>query len=107
MTQDRKTELFVNQLLQQATRSGLSPNEIVTALGMAAKAITTRPFEQADNADCDMQVRTWFEAGFTTPMKMVWAASDLTALRRSLSEAEMRDILDNTNIIKTARPRLH
>lgn len=106
MTQDSKTALFVNQLLQQATESGLSPNEIVTALGMAAKAITTRPYGQADNADDEMQVRTWFEAGFTTRMSLVWAASDTAGLRR-LSETEVRDILDNTNIIKIARPKLH
>jgi len=89
---------LASKVLQAAMNSGLTWDESVSALGMAAKALADQAAQEGDGTseDCRAHAKKRLEEGFAQPVRLVFARSDLGALK-NLSEKDAKTLLENCN----------
>jgi len=99
----QKMGLLANKLVQVIMESGLSWDESVAALGLAAKALAATASVNGDGctADCVAHARRRFDEAFAQDIKVIMACSDISQLRAAYCNEE---IIHANNIVKIALP---
>lgn len=94
-----KIGVFVDRLVQDAAASGLTWDEAISAFGLASKVTALMAAESGDGTkeNCVALARNRFEEAFAQPIQVVFASSDLSALRE-VTDEQAKAVLDNTNI---------
>jgi hypothetical protein len=94
-----KIGVFVDRLVQDAAASGLTWDEAISAFGLASKVTALMAAESGDGTkeNCVALARNRFEEAFAQPIQVVFARSDLSALRE-VTDEQAKAVLDNTNI---------
>jgi hypothetical protein len=89
-----KISLFVDRLVREALKSGLSVNEAVTAFGMASKATAVAVAKLGDGNvdDCVELARKRVEEGFAQPVHVIVAGADLQRLREAYQDVSDADV---------------
>ena len=86
-TVQESVDEFVIKVMQAAYLSGLSLDESIWALGIAARGIANYNAELTGDARCADVARQSFEDGFTLPRRFIIVGSDMSRLREAYAEA--------------------
>ncbi len=92
-----KISAFAAEVVTAARASGLSWDEAVASLGIAAKAMAVGETEIMGKDDSILHAKKRLEEGFSQNARIVFAQSDVSDLKE-LSKSQVDAIADNANI---------
>lgn len=96
----KKIGAFAAQVIMNAKTSGLSWDETVAAMGIAAKSLALEASNKGDGTEenCVVLAKKRFDEAVSQNVRLVLVCSDIEQLRDAYSGVDAKDIIANTNI---------